>query len=105
MRCKQFKDYVRHLWKAAVVLCCALLLIFGTTLQVAHIHTPADVSHAGCALCATAHVVISPSTPLAIPLAARQTADPVADQQTGFPHRLLDFSLYKRPPPVAIAFS
>ena len=88
-----------------MVLCFALVIIFGATLQVAHIHSPAEVSHAGCALCATAHLVVSPATPLEVPLAAGQTAAPVADQQTALARRLLDFSLYTRPPPVAIAFS
>ena len=67
---------MRRPWRLALVLGCALLLIFGATLQVAHFHTPADVSHSGCALCATAHVVISPAAPLAVLLAARRTAAP-----------------------------
>ena len=96
---------MRHPWRLALALGCALLLVFGATLQVAHFHTQADVSHSGCALCATAHVVISPAAPLAIPLAARRMSAPIVDQQSAFAHRFLDFSLYTRPPPVAIAFS
>src|ERR1700728_170643 len=105
MRNKQARDHVRHPWRLGLVLGCALLLIFGATLQVAHFHTPADVSHSGCALCATAHVVVSPAAPLAVLLAARRTSAPVVDQQSAFAHRFLDFSLYTRPPPVEIAFS
>src|SRR5271170_1971766 len=99
------KEHARHPWRIVLALCCALLLLFGATVQVAHVHTPADVSHSGCALCATAHVVISPAAPVAAPLVARQTATPVLDLQTASAHRLLDFSLYTRPPPVAIAFA
>jgi len=105
MHDKQAKEHARHPWRIALVLCCALLLVFGATLQLAHFHTPADVSHSGCAVCATVHVVISPTAPVTAPLVARQTTTPVADQPTGFSHRFLDFSLYTRPPPVELAFS
>ena len=104
MHYKQAKDHVRH-WKLALALCCALLLIFGATVQVAHVHTATDVSHAGCALCATAHVAIASTAPIAVPVAARQMAAPVADLQPAFARRSLNFSLYTRPPPVDIAFS
>src|ERR1700684_3215600 len=95
----QAKEHARHPWLIALALCCALLLLFGATIQVAHMHTSAEVSHAGCALCATAHVVISPAAPVAAPLAARQTATPVVDLQPAFARGFLDFSLYTRPPP------
>jgi hypothetical protein len=105
MHYKQAKDHVRHPWKAALALCCALLLVFGATVQVAHVHTAADMSHAGCALCATAHVVISPAAPVTVPLPARQTTVQVVDLQPTFARQYLDFSLYTRPPPVDIAVS
>src|SRR5580700_12079400 len=101
----QSKDHSGRPWRIAVALGCALLLLFCATIQVAHVHTPADVSHSGCALCASAHVVISPAAPVAAPLVARQAAAPVLDLQSAFAHRLLDFSLYTRPPPVAIPFA
>jgi hypothetical protein len=99
------KEHTRYPWRIVLALCCALLLLFGATVQVAHVHTPEDVSHPGCALCATAHVVISPAAPVAAPLVAKQTATAVLDLQTAFAHRLLGFSLFTRPPPVAIAFA
>jgi hypothetical protein len=105
MHYKQAKDHVRRPWKLALTLCCALLLVFGATVQVAHVHTAADVSHAGCALCATAHVVISLAAPVTVPLPVRQMAAPVVDLQPTFARRFLHFSLYTRPPPVDIAFS
>src|ERR1700678_2736662 len=103
MHGKQATEHARRPWRIAVVLCCALLLIFSTTIQLAHIHTPAGVSHAGCALCATAHVVISPTAPATAPFAATPTATQVVDLQPTFAHRSLDFSLYTRPPPVDLA--
>ncbi|HTZ59716.1 MAG TPA: hypothetical protein VMB49_16525 [Acidobacteriaceae bacterium] len=105
MHDKQAKERPRHPWRVALGIFCALLLIFGATIQVAHIHTPAEVSHAGCALCATAHVVISPAAPITAPLTARSTAAPVDEVQPNFALCALDFSLFTRPPPVVIAFS
>jgi hypothetical protein len=106
---KQAKDHVRHPrrqpWRLALALCCALLLIFGATVQVAHVHSAADVSHAGCALCATAHVVVSSVAPVAVPFAAKQATTPVVDLEPSFARRFLPFSLYTRPPPAAIAFA
>src|ERR1700744_1642927 len=102
MRVRQTENLVRCPWRFALILGCALLLIFGSTLQITHIHSGAELSHAGCALCATAHAVISPSNPLAVLFTARRTAPPALDQQTAFAQQLLSFSLYKRPPPVAI---
>lgn len=105
MQSRQAKDRVRHPWRLALALCCALLLVFGATAQVVHIHSAADVSHSGCALCATAHVVISPAAPVTVTLAVRQTGALVVDLQTAFARQSLDFSLYTRPPPADIAFS
>jgi hypothetical protein len=105
MRDKQANDHVQHRRKLVLAVGCALLLIFAATVQVAHIHTAAGVSHTGCALCATVHVVISPAAPVTVPLAARQTTAPVVDLQSAFARRFSDFSLYTRPPPVDIAFS
>jgi hypothetical protein len=96
---------VRHPWRLALALCCALLLIFGATVQVAHVHSAADVSHSGCALCATAHVVVSSAAPVAVPFAAKQATTPVVDLEPSFARRFLPFSLYTRPPPAAIAFA
>ena len=105
MHDKQAKDHGRQRWTHLLAICCALLLIFGATVQVAHVHTPADVSHAGCALCAVAHVIVSPSAPVAISLPAREMANAVLDAEPAYARSLLDFSRYTRPPPVAIAFS
>jgi hypothetical protein len=84
---------------------CALLLIFGSTVQVVHVHSPEDVSHSGCSLCATAHVIVSPVAPVAVSLPVRAQTVAVFDTEPSFAHDLLDFSRYTRPPPIAIAFS
>src|SRR3984885_9821584 len=105
MHNKQYKERERHPWRLALALCCALLLVFGATIQIAHVHSAEGASHTGCALCATAQVVIAPAAPATVPLAARQMTAPVVDLKPAFARRFSDFSLFTRPPPVAIAFS
>jgi hypothetical protein len=105
MHDEQGKGRTRHPWRLAIALCCALLLVFGATIQTAHVHAAANVTHTGCALCATVHVVIAPAAPATVLLAARPTTAPVVDLQPAFARGFSDFSLYTRPPPAAIAFS
>jgi hypothetical protein len=105
MHNKHGKIHGRHRWALVLALACALLLLFGSTVQVVHVHSPEDVSHSGCSLCATAHVTVSPAVPVAVSLPVRTSTVAVFDTEPSFVHNLLDFSLYTRPPPVAIAFS
>ncbi len=105
MHNKHGKLHSGHRWALVLAVCCALLLIFGSTVQVVHVHSPEDVSHSGCSLCATAHVTVSPAMPVAIAVPVQEHAVAVFDTEPAFAHNLLDFSLYTRPPPVAIAFS
>ena len=99
------KDHCRHRWALVLALCCALLLVFGSTVQVVHVHSPEDVSHSGCSLCATAHVSVSPAAPVAIAIPVTKHTVTVSDTESSFAQSHLDFSLFTRPPPVAIAFS
>jgi hypothetical protein len=48
---------------------------------------------------------MAPAAPLTVSVAVPQSATPLVDRQIKFAHRYVDFSLYTRPPPVAIAFS
>jgi hypothetical protein len=105
MHNKHGKIHTGHRWALVLAICCALLLIFGSTVQVVHVHSPEDVSHSGCSLCATAHLTVSPAAPVVVALALREQSVAVFDTEPLFAHALLDFSLYTRPPPVAIAFS
>ena len=99
------KNRPRHPWRVALSLFCVLVLMFGATVQLAHIHAPEQVSHAGCALCATAHVVIAPAAPATAPLPVKPVMTRLIEIQAKFPRRTRDFSLFTRPPPVVIAFS
>ena len=98
MHNKQGNEHARRPWRLALALCCALLLVFAATVQIAHVHSAEGVSHAGCALCATAHVVIAPATPGTVPLAARQTTAPVVDLQPAIARRFSRlFALHQTP--------
>jgi hypothetical protein len=95
--------YSRHQQSAWRVLLAALsivLILFVGIVAVAHTHASADVSHADCGLCATAHVSIqitgspvvlhSELTFFSVPPA------PLAER----PRTLCRFALFSRPPPV-----
>ena len=63
MHDKQGKEHARHPWRFALALCCALLLVFGATIQVAHVHTAAEsISRRVCSLCDCARSYCSGST-------------------------------------------
>ena len=68
--------------RIALVLCCVLLLVFGATVQIAHVHT--GQAHPGCALCATAHVAVSLAAPIVTSFAATHTATAVFELQPVF---------------------
>ena len=82
-----------------LALLCVLLVVACGTLQLVHVHPDGDVSHADCALCATAHLtvqVVQPAVtlfvaPIVSPL---ETAAPIVRNTT-----LSTFALYTRPPP------
>jgi proteasome lid subunit RPN8/RPN11 len=81
-----------------------LLVLIGTTLQVAHSH-PDNLSHADCALCATAHVVahvVATQAPPAVVLVAgavhRFVPLPAAQATS-------TFALFTRPPPPSLTLA
>jgi hypothetical protein len=92
-------------WKILLgILCIALVCAVGT-IELTHTHAQANVSSAGCSLCATAHVVVaSDAPPLAAP-ALRVVAAVVARLQAVRPRTLSQFALFTRPPPVDAALS
>jgi hypothetical protein len=74
------------------------LVLIGSTLQVVHSH-PDNLSHADCALCATAHVVVHvvaiqtlPEVTLSMGIVQRFVSLPAAQAPT-------IFALFTRPPP------
>ncbi|HWZ51020.1 MAG TPA: hypothetical protein VNW54_06115 [Granulicella sp.] len=89
-------------WLLAIL--CMLLVLLGTTLQVAHSHSD-NLSHADCALCATAHVVAhviaTPAAPAAVMLVG------IVPCLLPLPsaHAISTFALFTRPPPPSLTLA
>lgn len=81
---------------------CVLLVVVAGTAQVAHSHADGTDTHADCSLCVAAHVTVhiaktpAPARPVAV------VARVEALLQAVLPSALTPFSLYIRPPPVAV---
>jgi hypothetical protein len=86
-------------WTFLLGLLCLALVVFGSTVQVAHSHPGGDISHADCSLCATAHVVAQVVSSPVVFQAALAVA-PVQDfAPLPRPSTLSVFALFTRPPP------
>jgi hypothetical protein len=94
----------RTFFLAVGFLCCALIALTGIV-QVAHTHLDGQVNSADCALCHTAHLVVQPSIPQVLPHIVRVVATVASKSQPVHAKQFSAFSLFTRPPPVAIAFA
>ena len=83
-------------WLLAIL--CMLLVFLGTTLQVAHSHSD-NLSHADCALCATAHVVAHVVATPAPPPATMLVGTVLRLLPLPAAHAISTFALFTRPPP------
>ncbi len=91
----------RKPWRILLALLCVVLVVASATVELTHSH--ADGSHSGCALCATAHVVIQ-TAPIAALLVFFAPA--VAIARTVLLRRrprATIFALFTRPPPACFA--
>lgn len=82
----------------------ALLLAFGTTVQLTHFHAD-GTGHADCALCQNLHNVVRPSTaPSVRPvfLVVRRVTPPSARV---YREHLFSYSHWNKPPPRSIAIA
>src|SRR5580704_4240768 len=82
----------------------ALLLLFGTTVEVAHAHAD-GAGHSSCALCQTAHGVVSPSAPPCIQQVFIVATRIEAPFERPYREHIFSFSTSNRPPPAAPAFA
>ncbi len=83
-----------------MLLCCALV-VFASTVQVAHSHAGGDITHPDCAFCATAHLVaqtVGAPAALAAVLVVSPTAEFAPRCWTA---NVSVFALFTRPPPTA----
>lgn len=94
----------RTLFLATGFLCCALVALTGIV-QVAHTHLDGQANTADCALCHTAHLVVQPSIPQVLPHIVRVVTVVATGSQPVHAKQFSAFSLFTRPPPVALAFS
>jgi hypothetical protein len=100
------KPKIRVAWRLLLSLLCISLVIACGTIQVAHVHPQGDISHADCALCATAHVTVqladtSVTLHHVVPVisAVEAFTPPTATQAVS------TFALFTRPPPVDVVLA
>ena len=99
------KSQTRTPWRFFLGLLCLALVVFGSTVQVAHNHPGGDISHADCSLCLTAHVVaqvVSNPVPIPAVLVLAAVEETLPQPKT---HTLSVFALFTRPPPAPSNFS
>jgi hypothetical protein len=95
----------RHLlWVVLGFFCCALITL-GGIVQVAHTHADGQAIQSDCALCHTAHLVVQPAVPQALPHTAFVVASISTASQPIRAQVFFVFSLFTRPPPAQTANS
>jgi hypothetical protein len=95
----------RHLlWVVLGFFCCALITL-GGIVQVAHTHADGQAIQSDCALCHTAHLVVQPAVPQALPHTAFVVASISTASQPIRARVFFVFSLFIRPPPAQTANS
>ena len=99
------KPRYRSTGTIVVALLCVLLAVCLGTIHAVHIHPDGDVSHADCALCATAHlsaqtVPLFVTTLVTLAAAQLEATEPIVRSTT-----FSTFALYTRPPPVDALFA
>ncbi|MGA9667727.1 MAG: hypothetical protein WBQ94_00880 [Terracidiphilus sp.] len=76
----------------------AALLLFGTTLELTHVH-PGGATHANCALCQSAHNIVRPSAAPCIRQVFVVFARVVVPFERRYREHIFSFSHWNRPPP------
>jgi hypothetical protein len=97
---------MRGAWRLLLCLLCISLVVACGTIQVVHVHPRGDISHADCALCATAHL----SVQLAETSVTLHHVAPVISAVEQFvapppAQTISTFALFTRPPPVDLVLA
>jgi hypothetical protein len=88
-------------WRLLLALLCISLVIACGTIQVVHVHSQGDISHADCPLCATAHVGVQVVEPPPAVLHVAPVVSVVEALVLPTPTQdFFTFALFTRPPPV-----
>ena len=82
----------------------AILLLFGTTAHLSHIHAD-GAAHADCALCQTAHGAVQPTAPPSIQHVSLVSTRVAAPFTQLYREHVFSFSHWNRPPPDQTAIS
>ena len=82
----------------------AFLLLFGTTVQLTHVHTD-GTAHPDCALCQTAHNVVRPVTTLCVQQVFVVLTSVSVPRKRLYREHIFSYSHWNRPPPFDLAVS
>jgi hypothetical protein len=82
----------------------AILLLFGTTVQLIHVH-PDGAEHANCALCQSVHNVVRPSAAPCIQPVFHVIARIALPRRRDYREHAFSYSHWNRPPPDLIAIA
>lgn len=82
----------------------AFLLLFGTTIQLTHVHTD-GAAHPDCALCQTAHNGVRPVTTLRVQQVFAVLTRISVPRKRLYREHIFSHSHWNRPPPFHIAVS
>jgi hypothetical protein len=94
------RSKVQSAWRLLLALLCISLVIACGTIQVVHVHSQGDISHADCPLCATAHVGVQVAeAPVALHIAPVVSVVEAVVAPT-LTQDFFTFALFTRPPPV-----
>jgi hypothetical protein len=91
-------------WKTLLTLLCALVLLVGCTVQVAHTHADGTANHADCSLCMAVHAGVQVSAaPAVVPaaVAVSRLVEAAPARAPGF--AFSTFALFTRPPPASVS--
>ncbi len=89
-------------WRIFLAALSIVLILLVGIVAVAHTHASADVSHADCGLCATAHVSIQIAESPTVLHAALTSSQVLPSDSAERPRTLSRFALFTRPPPADV---
>jgi hypothetical protein len=91
---------MRGAWRLLLSLLCISLVVACGTIQAVHVHPQGDISHADCALCATAHLSVQlAETPVTLHPVAPVISGVEAFVAPTSTQTISTFALFTRPPP------
>jgi hypothetical protein len=93
------RSSVSGFWRILIALACITLIVACGTIQAVHVHPRADVSHADCSLCVTAHIAVDVCHPQVMPAVVHVVSYVEAVTPPARSTTLSTFALFTRPPP------